>query len=161
MAGRDIANQCATCSTFSSHCWQCLHPLMCTVSYIYITSTSRTLAVFSTGFCQLTFFLDPNDFSNSRLVQFVVMARVLRLGRLLIAFNSFQMFGMITVDIIPAASSVFMILLFILYFFASVGVLLYGGCKFSDLVLFFLYFPPLNCYITTLLFLFYRNFLFK
>ena len=75
---------------------------------------------------------DPNAYSNSRLVQFVVMARVLRLGRLLIAFNSFQMFGTISVDIIPAASSVLLILLFILYFFASLGMFLYGGCKFVD-----------------------------
>jgi hypothetical protein len=67
------------------------------------------------------------------------MARVLRLGRLLIAFEAFQMFGTISVDIIPAASSVLVILLFILYFFASMGMLLYGGCTFSDFVLFFLF----------------------
>lgn len=72
---------------------------------------------------------DPNDYSDSRLVQFVVMARVFRLGRLLIAFNSFQMFGTISVDIIPAASSVFLVLLFVVHFFASLGMLLYGGCK--------------------------------
>ncbi|MGK3745810.1 MAG: hypothetical protein ACI8RD_008179 [Bacillariaceae sp.] len=62
------------------------------------------------------------------------MARVLRLGRLLFAIKAFQMFGTITVDIIPAASSVFMILFFVEYFFASMGVFLYGGCKFSVLI---------------------------
>jgi len=69
----------------------------------------------------------PNAYSDSRLIQFILMARVLRLGRLLVAIKAFQMFGTISVDIIPAASSVFMILVFILYFFASMGMFLYGG----------------------------------
>lgn len=37
------------------------------------------------------------------------------------------MFGAISVEIIPAAASVFQLLLFIGYFFASTGMLLYGG----------------------------------
>jgi len=69
----------------------------------------------------------PNAYSNSLLIQFVVMARVLRLGRLLIASKQFERFGTISVDIIPAASSVLMILVFVLYFFASMGMFLYGG----------------------------------
>ena len=71
--------------------------------------------------------VDPNAYNNSRLVQFVVMARVLRLGRLLFTISAFQMFGAISADIIPAASSVFLVLLFIQYFFASLGMVLYGG----------------------------------
>eukprot|EP00536_Pseudo-nitzschia_multiseries_P001386 jgi/Psemu1/181049/e_gw1.18.17.1 len=69
----------------------------------------------------------PNLYSNSRLVQFIVMIRVLRLARLLITFQAFQMFGTISVDILPAAASVFILLLFISYFFAAIGMLLYGG----------------------------------
>jgi len=69
----------------------------------------------------------PNAYSNSQLIRFVIMARVFRLGRLLFAMKTFQMFGTISIDILPAASNVFMILLFIVYFFASIGVFLYGG----------------------------------
>ena len=45
------------------------------------------------------------------------------------------MFGTISVDIIPAASSVFMILLFIEYLFASMGMFLYGGRTFYSIVI--------------------------
>jgi len=69
----------------------------------------------------------PNAYSNSNLIRWVVMARVLRLGRLLFVIKPFQMFGTISVDIVPAAGNVFMILLFIEYVFASVGMFLYGG----------------------------------
>ena len=55
------------------------------------------------------------------------------MARLLFVTPAFQMFGIITFDILPAASSVFMILLFVGYIFASVGMSLYGGCKFSIL----------------------------
>mmetsp|Transcript_36993 Transcript_36993/g.41654 ORF Transcript_36993/g.41654 Transcript_36993/m.41654 type:complete len:840 (-) Transcript_36993:136-2655(-) len=69
----------------------------------------------------------PNAYSNSQLIRLVIMARVIRLGRLLFAMKVFRTFGTITFDILPAASNVFMILLFIVYFFASIGVFLYGG----------------------------------
>ena len=55
------------------------------------------------------------------------MVRVLRLGRLLFAVERFRMFGSISLEIIPAATSVFMVLLFISYFFGSLGMLLFGG----------------------------------
>lgn len=55
------------------------------------------------------------------------MARVLRLGRLLFAIEGFRVIGAISVDIIPAATSVFSVLLFISYFFSWLGVLLFGG----------------------------------
>mmetsp|Transcript_24684 Transcript_24684/g.52595 ORF Transcript_24684/g.52595 Transcript_24684/m.52595 type:complete len:439 (+) Transcript_24684:144-1460(+) len=80
------------------------------------------LAVFASAYVYY-----PNAYSNSRLVRVVVVARVLRLGRLLIAAKSFRLFGKISVEIIPAAKSVFMILFFILYFFAWVAMSLYGG----------------------------------
>eukprot|EP00584_Thalassiosira_punctigera_P014654 CAMPEP_0172548632 /NCGR_PEP_ID=MMETSP1067-20121228/17872_1 /TAXON_ID=265564 ORGANISM="Thalassiosira punctigera, Strain Tpunct2005C2" /NCGR_SAMPLE_ID=MMETSP1067 /ASSEMBLY_ACC=CAM_ASM_000444 /LENGTH=816 /DNA_ID=CAMNT_0013335873 /DNA_START=47 /DNA_END=2497 /DNA_ORIENTATION=+ len=69
----------------------------------------------------------PNTYSNIRLIEFVVMARVLRLSRLIFAIDSFRVFGVISLDIIPAASSVFLVLLFIAYSFATVGMLLFGG----------------------------------
>ena len=55
------------------------------------------------------------------------MVRVLRLGRLLFAIERFHMFGTISLEIIPHAASVFMVLLFISYFFGSLGMLLFGG----------------------------------
>lgn len=58
------------------------------------------------------------------------MARVLRLLRLLFAYKAFEMVGIISIDIIPAASNVVLILLFLMYSFAAVGTLLYGGCEF-------------------------------
>ena len=55
------------------------------------------------------------------------MARVLRLGRLLFTIENFRLFGLISVEIVPAATNVFVVLLFIGYLFASTGMLLYGG----------------------------------
>ena len=75
---------------------------------------------------------DSNGYSSTRIIQLVIMVRVLRLGRLFFVSQApFQMFGTITLDILPAATSVFMILLFIGYFYAWVGMSLYGGCKCS------------------------------
>mmetsp|Transcript_37803 Transcript_37803/g.91982 ORF Transcript_37803/g.91982 Transcript_37803/m.91982 type:complete len:227 (-) Transcript_37803:2065-2745(-) len=55
------------------------------------------------------------------------MARVLRLSRLLMAFQAFQLVGSISVDIIPAAQNVILNLVFLMYAFASLGTALYGG----------------------------------
>lgn len=46
------------------------------------------------------------------------------------AFNAFSLIGTISVDIIPAAANVFLILLFLMYGFASLGTMLYGGSRF-------------------------------
>lgn len=69
----------------------------------------------------------PNDFSDSRLIRMIVMARVLRLLRLLTAMQSFQMIGMVSAEIIPDASNVILILFFLMYFFSTLGMHLYGG----------------------------------
>lgn len=50
-----------------------------------------------------------------------------RLGRVLLTIEHFRIFGAISIEIIPAAQSVFILLLFIGYFFASLGMLMYGG----------------------------------
>ena len=70
---------------------------------------------------------DPNDYNNSILISFVVMARVLRLTRLLFNRERFQLFGHISLAIIPAATSIFIVLLFLFYMFSSLGVYLFGG----------------------------------
>ncbi|KAG7339291.1 ion transport protein [Nitzschia inconspicua] len=80
------------------------------------------LAVFATLYVYY-----PNAYSDSRLIRFIVMARVLRLTRLLFTYKAFEMVGIISVDIIPAASNVILILLFLMYFFSALGSLLYGG----------------------------------
>lgn len=69
----------------------------------------------------------PNAYNDPTLIKLVVMARVCRLIRLLFALKAFQMFGAISIDILPAARSVFLILLFVMYFSSSLGVFLYGG----------------------------------
>lgn len=69
----------------------------------------------------------PNSFSNSRLIRYVVMARVLRLARLLFALKPFQLIARITFEIVPLARSIFLLLFCILYLFASLAMYLYGG----------------------------------
>jgi hypothetical protein len=55
------------------------------------------------------------------------MARVLRVGRLIFTIDKFRVFGAIPAEIIPAATNVFVMLFFTAYFFASLGMLLFGG----------------------------------
>eukprot|EP00804_Cyclotella_cryptica_P018435 CCRYP_004287-RA/>CCRYP_004287-RA protein AED:0.30 eAED:0.30 QI:121/1/1/1/1/1/5/1507/811 len=69
----------------------------------------------------------PNSYSNSDLIKFIVMARVLRLGRVMFTIDAFRMIGAISLDIIPAAASVFTVLLFIAYFFSWLGMMMFGG----------------------------------
>ena len=69
----------------------------------------------------------PNGYSNSRLIRYVVMARVLRLSRLLFAMKPFQLIAGIALEIIPLSSHVLLVLFCVLYFFAALGMFLYGG----------------------------------
>ena len=69
----------------------------------------------------------PNEFSDSRLIRFVVMARVMRLGRIINNLRQFRTIGTIAAEILPAAIHVMTVLLFLMYLFAALGVLLYGG----------------------------------
>lgn len=69
----------------------------------------------------------PNQYSDSRLIRMVVTARVLRLIRLLTALKPFQMIGRITAGILPQATGVILVLFLLMYFFAALGVELYGG----------------------------------
>jgi two pore calcium channel protein len=69
----------------------------------------------------------PNSYNNSDLIKFIVMARVLRLARVLFSIEGFRMIGAISLDIVPAATSVFTVLLFISYFFSWTGMMMFGG----------------------------------
>jgi len=69
----------------------------------------------------------PNEFSNSRLIRMIVMARVLRLSRLLTANRTFQLLMKVQAEILPAATSVILVLFYMLYFFATLGVHWFGG----------------------------------
>ena len=98
----------------------CKYP--CSFSRISFT----IIAVFL-SYESFSFVADPNDYNNSILVSFAVMARVLRLTRLLFNRERFQLFGHISLAIIPAATSIFIVLLFLFYMFSSLGVLIFGG----------------------------------
>ena len=69
----------------------------------------------------------PNTYSDSRLIRLVVMARVLRLVRLLMIVPAFQLLGAIIAEILPAAQNVILLLFFLMYWFAALGMILYGG----------------------------------
>ena len=69
----------------------------------------------------------PNDYSDSRLIRMIITARVLRLLRLLTALKSFQLIGKVSAEILPAAMSVIGLLFLMMYLFAALGMMLYGG----------------------------------
>mmetsp|Transcript_6687 Transcript_6687/g.10168 ORF Transcript_6687/g.10168 Transcript_6687/m.10168 type:complete len:221 (+) Transcript_6687:580-1242(+) len=79
----------------------------------------------------------PNDFSNSRLIWYVTMARILRLSRLLVAIPSFQVTGKTFIDILPAVRRVFGLLFCIMYLFSTLGVILFGGVSITYSVICF------------------------
>ncbi|KAL7540597.1 hypothetical protein ACHAWF_006726 [Thalassiosira exigua] len=74
-----------------------------------------------------TAYIDYYAYNDYNIIQFVVMARVFRLSRLLFAVEQFRLYGIVSLAIIPPATSVLLALLFIAYFFASLGLLLFGG----------------------------------
>jgi two pore calcium channel protein, plant len=69
----------------------------------------------------------PNDFSDSAVIRLVVMARVFRLGRLLVALKPFRALIKISIDILPHTVNVMILLFIIMYFFAALGLELFGG----------------------------------
>ena len=69
----------------------------------------------------------PNAFSNSLLIRYIVMARTLRLVRLLIAIRQFQLTGEIFVSLLPSAARVLLLLLAFMYFFSAIAMQCYGG----------------------------------
>lgn len=94
------------------------------------TETARNVFDFAvTGFALIAtvYVYYPNKYNDTHLIRLIVMARVLRLGRLLMAIPAFQLFGTISVEILPAAVDVILVLFFLMYFFSAMGVILYGG----------------------------------
>jgi len=79
-------------------------------------------AIFATAYVYY-----PNQYNNSILIRYVVMARVVRLVRLLLAFPAFQELGLVAGEILPAAKNVMVLLFFCTYAFATVGGILFGG----------------------------------
>lgn len=69
----------------------------------------------------------PNEFSDSRLIRFIVMARVLRLTRLLMAMAPFQMIALIAIDVFARAKVILVLLFCVCYIFAVFGVQVFGG----------------------------------
>jgi two pore calcium channel protein, plant len=69
----------------------------------------------------------PNDYSDSRLIRYVIMTRVLRLLRLLFSMKPFQVIVGISMEILPLAANVLLLLFCIMYMFAALGMHLFGG----------------------------------
>ena len=84
--------------------------------------TITLLAVFASAYVYY-----PNEFSDSRLIRFIVMARVLRLTRLLVLSSPFQMIARIAIDVFARAKVVLKLLFCVLYVFAALGVQVFGG----------------------------------
>ena len=69
----------------------------------------------------------PNKISDSRLIRMIVMVRVMRLMRVLTVMKPFHLIGAVSVEILPKVTHVFLILFYVMYIFAAIGVDLYGG----------------------------------
>mmetsp|Transcript_4837 Transcript_4837/g.8702 ORF Transcript_4837/g.8702 Transcript_4837/m.8702 type:complete len:291 (-) Transcript_4837:172-1044(-) len=126
MAGNSTSNLPEISSTFSSLYWWWWRLFMSIVSVTNVDSPIL-LPCLNLNTAKKLLCTDPNAFNDTRLIEFIVMARVLRLSRLIFAIDKFQVFGMISLEIIPAATSVFVVLLFLAYSFAAIGMLLFGG----------------------------------
>ena len=74
----------------------------------------------------------PNNFSDSRVIRYIVMTRVIRLVRVIVSMKRFRVIGEIWYEIMPFAAAVLMLLFFIMYIFAALGVELYGGMVTRD-----------------------------
>jgi len=84
-----------------------------------------TITVLTVGATLYVYY--PNAFSDSRLIRYVVMARVLRLFRLVIAIKDFQVIGNTMLGILPSVKRIFLLLFSVMYTFAIIGVHLFGG----------------------------------
>ena len=69
----------------------------------------------------------PNAYNNPVLVRYVVMLRLLRLGRLIVALPEFQVIGESFLNMLPAAGKLFKVLFCLCFLFATVGAALFQG----------------------------------
>ena len=74
----------------------------------------------------------PNSFSDTNLIRFVVMSRVLRIARLFMSVKSFQIMGRSFVGILPAVGRVCMLLFCAVYIFSGIGMYYFGGLVTRD-----------------------------
>jgi len=74
----------------------------------------------------------PNEFSDSRIIRYIVMARIFRLSRVIISMKQFRVVGEIWYEILPFATAVLTLLFFVMYAFAALGLELYGGMVTRD-----------------------------
>jgi Ion transport protein len=68
-----------------------------------------------------------NDSHDTRLIRFIVMARVLRLTRLLVALAPFQLVARIAIEVVARAKFILLMLFCVCYCFATFGVQIFGG----------------------------------
>lgn len=69
----------------------------------------------------------PNQFSNALLIRYVVMGRVLRLVRLLVAIPQFALTGRIFLKLIPRGLRVALLLFSFMYLFSAFAMQRFGG----------------------------------
>mmetsp|Transcript_5079 Transcript_5079/g.10243 ORF Transcript_5079/g.10243 Transcript_5079/m.10243 type:complete len:237 (-) Transcript_5079:618-1328(-) len=69
----------------------------------------------------------PNSFSDSRVIRYIVLIRVLRVSRLLVVFQDFRVLWSSLVTCLPKASRVGLLLFCAAYCFSALGMLLFGG----------------------------------
>lgn len=74
----------------------------------------------------------PNSYSDSNLIRFVTLVRVLRIFRLFLAIKSFKVITDTFVGILPAASRVIQFLLCVVYIFSWIGMQFFGGLVTRD-----------------------------
>jgi two pore calcium channel protein len=101
-------------------------------TYIYSTRNAFDFIITVLALLASVYVYYPNEFSNSLIIRYIVMTRVVRLVRIIIALPPFRLIGIIWYEILPYATSVICFLFFIMYFFSALGVELYGGMVTRD-----------------------------
>ncbi len=69
----------------------------------------------------------PNSYSDTNLIRFCVVVRVLRIFRLFLTIKSFNAIGRTLIGVLPAAGRVAMLLFCVMYIFSWIGMYLFGG----------------------------------
>ncbi len=69
----------------------------------------------------------PNNYNNSHLIRFVVMARVVRVFRLFMVIKPFIVMSRTFVGVLPAAGRVALLLFCLVYVFSAIGMHFFGG----------------------------------
>jgi hypothetical protein len=69
----------------------------------------------------------PNEYNDPKLITYILMVRLLRLGRLMLEIPQFRLIGLTMVEILPNLYRKFLVLFCILYGFCAIGVSWFGG----------------------------------